>query len=373
MIDPGVGTERAPVVILSGGHGLRRPRQRPLRSGRGAARRRAGGLSHRAPRRPRAPPAAASRDHLRGPRPVRAGRRAARGRAAAAVGGRTYRHTLVQLPGTEPVRVPAASRARSRTTTTSATRSPTSARSTSPMLGLGRARRAAAGRTPASGCARRTATRRPDEMLAVIGSEGFLEIAVRDGSARRRLGLDTGTLIRVEGGRRVTAAATLPARSPRVAGAARDRGRAHRRGGRRTPRRAAPGAHATPAGTSGHAAPGGPHDATARHAFDDVEHWSRSSTIPARDAWQKPREVVAALALGRARRSPISAPAPATSRRYLAAAVGPARHRARRRHRAGAGRPPAHACRAGGPREPGADPRLGRQPAPAARAARISS
>ena len=35
-------------------------------------------------------------------------------------------------------------------------------------------------------------------ILAVVGSEGFLEIAVRDGSARARLAFDTGTTIRVE-------------------------------------------------------------------------------------------------------------------------------------------------------------------------------
>ena len=47
-----------------------------------------------------------------------------------------------------------------------------------------------------------------------------------------------------------------------------------------------------------HAAPAhGAHDATARHSFDDVEHWSRVFDDPARDAWQKPAEVVAALAL----------------------------------------------------------------------------
>lgn len=41
----------------------------------------------------------------------------------------------------------------------------------------------------------------------------------------------------------------------------------------------------------------GSDDATARHAFDDVEHWAKVFDDPARDAWQKPREVVAALAL----------------------------------------------------------------------------
>jgi len=37
-------------------------------------------------------------------------------------------------------------------------------------------------------------------MLALIGSEGLVEIAVRDGSARARLALDVGTAIRVESG-----------------------------------------------------------------------------------------------------------------------------------------------------------------------------
>jgi ubiquinone/menaquinone biosynthesis C-methylase UbiE len=41
----------------------------------------------------------------------------------------------------------------------------------------------------------------------------------------------------------------------------------------------------------------GPHDATARHAFDDVAHWSRVFDDPERDAWQKPAELVAALGL----------------------------------------------------------------------------
>jgi ubiquinone/menaquinone biosynthesis C-methylase UbiE len=38
-------------------------------------------------------------------------------------------------------------------------------------------------------------------------------------------------------------------------------------------------------------------DATARHAFDDVEHWARIFDDPGRDAWQKPAAVVEALAL----------------------------------------------------------------------------
>lgn len=57
--------------------------------------------------------------------------------------------------------------------------------------------------------------------------------------------------------------------------------------------------HANPYGHLDHGAATarGPHDATARHAFDDVEHWSRVFDDPERDAWQKPKEVVAAFGL----------------------------------------------------------------------------
>jgi ubiquinone/menaquinone biosynthesis C-methylase UbiE len=41
----------------------------------------------------------------------------------------------------------------------------------------------------------------------------------------------------------------------------------------------------------------GPHDATVHHPFDDVAHWESVFDDPARDAWQKPTEVVAALRL----------------------------------------------------------------------------
>lgn len=58
---------------------------------------------------------------------------------------------------------------------------------------------------------------------------------------------------------------------------------------------AAQGAHAPQHGAHGSAA--GAHDATARHSFEDVEHWTRVFDDPARDAWQKPAEVVAALGL----------------------------------------------------------------------------
>lgn len=52
------------------------------------------------------------------------------------------------------------------------------------------------------------------------------------------------------------------------------------------------GAAPTPAPTTAHA-----DDATVHHAFDDVAHWHEVFDDPARDAWQKPREVVAALGL----------------------------------------------------------------------------
>jgi ubiquinone/menaquinone biosynthesis C-methylase UbiE len=38
-----------------------------------------------------------------------------------------------------------------------------------------------------------------------------------------------------------------------------------------------------------------PHGATARHPFDDVEKWVKVFDDPARDEWQRPREVVEAL------------------------------------------------------------------------------
>ena len=41
----------------------------------------------------------------------------------------------------------------------------------------------------------------------------------------------------------------------------------------------------------------GPHDATTHHAFDDVEHWTSVFDDPARDAWQRPDEIVHALDL----------------------------------------------------------------------------
>jgi ubiquinone/menaquinone biosynthesis C-methylase UbiE len=57
----------------------------------------------------------------------------------------------------------------------------------------------------------------------------------------------------------------------------------------------AAGTHAAPAPT---AAPAhAPFEATSRHPFDDVKQWVSVFDDPARDAWQKPQELVAALGL----------------------------------------------------------------------------
>ena len=61
------------------------------------------------------------------------------------------------------------------------------------------------------------------------------------------------------------------------------------------PDAATPAQHHAAHGAHGSAA--GAHDATARHSFEDVEHWTRVFDDPARDAWQKPAELVAALGL----------------------------------------------------------------------------
>ena len=67
----------------------------------------------------------------------------------------------------------------------------------------------------------------------------------------------------------------------------------------------------------------GPHDATARHAFDDVEHWTRVFDDPARDAWQKPRELVAALGIAPGATVADLGAGTGYFLRYLSDAVGP--------------------------------------------------
>jgi S-adenosylmethionine hydrolase len=39
----------------------------------------------------------------------------------------------------------------------------------------------------------------PGQVVAYVGSSGYLEIAVREGNAARRLGMDIGDPIRLEG------------------------------------------------------------------------------------------------------------------------------------------------------------------------------
>ena len=60
-----------------------------------------------------------------------------------------------------------------------------------------------------------------------------------------------------------------------------------------------------------------------RHDFADVEHWRRVFDDPARDAWQKPRELVAALALRPGMWVADLGAGTGYFSRYLDAAVGP--------------------------------------------------
>ena len=66
----------------------------------------------------------------------------------------------------------------------------------------------------------------------------------------------------------------------------------------------------------------GPHDATSRHAFDDVEHWRRVFDDPARDAWQKPQALVDALAIRPGMAVADVGAGTGYLSRYLATAVG---------------------------------------------------
>ncbi len=64
-------------------------------------------------------------------------------------------------------------------------------------------------------------------------------------------------------------------------------------------------------------------DATARHSFADVAHWQAVFDDPARDAWQKPAEVVGALGLRAGACVADLGAGTGYFSRYLAAAVGP--------------------------------------------------
>lgn len=196
VVDPGVGTERAPVVILAGGHAFVGPDNGlfgPVVARLGGLEQawrieRTGKVARFLPRRLTstfegrdlfAPTAAALAAGLLAPADV----------------GRL--HALVQLPGTEPVRAPGVIEGqithydRFGNAITDVT--------AGHLEGLGpEPHRVRLPGDTLVGLRRTYGDAAPDELLAVIGSEGFLEIAVRNGSARARLALDTGTRIRVE-------------------------------------------------------------------------------------------------------------------------------------------------------------------------------
>lgn len=196
VVDPGVGTERAPVVILAGGHALVGPDNGLFGpvidrlGGLDAAFRieRHGGLARHLPRQTSttfhgrdlfSPVAAVLGAGLLPPSAV----------------GRT--HALVQLPGTEPARVPGA--IEGLVAYHDHFGNAISNVAVHHLASLGPAPYVV--RLPGDAVVRLRDTygdAAPGEVLAVIGSEGFVEIAVRDGSARARLALDAGTRIRVE-------------------------------------------------------------------------------------------------------------------------------------------------------------------------------
>jgi ubiquinone/menaquinone biosynthesis C-methylase UbiE len=68
--------------------------------------------------------------------------------------------------------------------------------------------------------------------------------------------------------------------------------------------------------------PHGHHDATVHHSFEDVQHWVAVFDDPAREAWQKPKEVVRALEIGRGMSVADVGAGTGYFTRYLTAAVG---------------------------------------------------
>ncbi|HEY8515127.1 MAG TPA: SAM-dependent chlorinase/fluorinase [Candidatus Binatia bacterium] len=196
VVDPGVGTERAPVVIVAGGqafvgpdNGLFGPVVARLGGPQAAYRLdRQGKLARYLPHRHAstfegrdlfAPAAAVLAARLLTPADI----------------GRP--HDLVQLPGTEPVHVPGAIEGQvtyydhfGNAITNVTAQHLESLGAASYVVRLPGDERVPLVRTYGDAA--------PGAILAVIGSEGFVEIAVRDGSARARLGLATGTTIRVE-------------------------------------------------------------------------------------------------------------------------------------------------------------------------------
>ena len=65
------------------------------------------------------------------------------------------------------------------------------------------------------------------------------------------------------------------------------------------------------------------HDATSHRSFDNVEHWTSVFDDPARDAWQKPEELVAALKLAPGARVADLGAGTGYLLPYLSRAVGP--------------------------------------------------
>lgn len=196
VVDPGVGTDRAPVVIVAGDqafvgpdNGIFGPVVARL-GGPQAVHRidRQGRLARYLPRRLAstfegrdlfAPAAATLAAGLLTPSDL----------------GRV--HDLVQLPGTEPVRGPG--EIEGQITYYDHFGNAITNVGVAHLEGLGAGRCVV--RLPGELRVPLRATygdAAPGELVAVLGSEGLLEVAVRDGSARARLGLPTGTTVRVE-------------------------------------------------------------------------------------------------------------------------------------------------------------------------------
>jgi S-adenosylmethionine hydrolase len=196
VVDPGVGTERAPVVVVAGGHAFVGPDNGLF----GAVVERLGGL-HAAYRIERTPALA---HHLPRHRsatfegrdlfsPV-AAVLAAGILAPSAVG---TRHELVRLPAIEPARVRDGIEGQityfdhfGNAITNVPVQRLQELGSGGCIVRLPGDVQAALRDTYGRGA--------PGEILAVVGSEGLVEIAVRDGSARARLALEPGTPVRIE-------------------------------------------------------------------------------------------------------------------------------------------------------------------------------
>ncbi|SRR6266404_1526210 len=81
-------------------------------------------------------------------------------------------------------------------------------------------------------------------------------------------------------------------------------------------------ASTTPAAPASAAPTHAPFAATSRHPFDDAKYWSSIFDDPARDVWQKPADVVAALGLRPGMRVADLGAGTGYFSRYLSAAVG---------------------------------------------------